>query len=195
MSHLACGRPSSFRERGIEYDTMSGKFADFIEAEVLPAVEKATVKLSRQRKHRAVMECSSGASAAFTMAWAPLELWPQERQHCGVLGPRGQALGRANGPHARDRARLRYRRAASSIVLGVDRAAMESRKIPVSPCVACSPVAAATSIATGSQMLMIPSDVSILIGALRARLCRRRFPGIQALHPGPFKRAESRHGK
>src|SRR6185369_10492390 len=27
-------------ERGLEYDTISGKFAEFIEAEVLPAVEK-----------------------------------------------------------------------------------------------------------------------------------------------------------
>ena len=36
-------------ERGLEYDTMSGKFAEFIEAEVLPAVEKNyDVKLTRK---------------------------------------------------------------------------------------------------------------------------------------------------
>ena len=36
-------------QRGLEYDTMSGKFAEFIEAEVLPAVEKnANVKLTRK---------------------------------------------------------------------------------------------------------------------------------------------------
>lgn len=57
-------------ERGLEYDTMSGKFAEFIEAEVLPAVEaQASVKLSRKGEDRAVMGCSSGAAAAFTMAW------------------------------------------------------------------------------------------------------------------------------
>jgi enterochelin esterase-like enzyme len=57
-------------ERGLEYDTLSGKFAEFIEAEVLPAVEThANVKLTRTAEGRAVMGCSSGAAAAFTMAW------------------------------------------------------------------------------------------------------------------------------
>lgn len=57
-------------ERGLEYDTLSGKFAEFIEAEVLPAVEQhADVKLTRNANGRAAMGCSSGAAAAFTMAW------------------------------------------------------------------------------------------------------------------------------
>jgi enterochelin esterase-like enzyme len=57
-------------ERGLEYDTMSGKFAEFIEAEVLPAVEKRyELKLSRKPGARAVMGCSSGAAAALSMAW------------------------------------------------------------------------------------------------------------------------------
>jgi iron(III)-enterobactin esterase len=57
-------------ERGLEYDTMSGKFAEFIEAEVLPAVEKTYgVKLTREPDGRAALGCSSGAAAAFTMAW------------------------------------------------------------------------------------------------------------------------------
>ncbi len=57
-------------ERGLEYDTVSGKFAEFIEAEVLPAVEKNySVELTRDPEGRAVMGCSSGAAAAFTMAW------------------------------------------------------------------------------------------------------------------------------
>ncbi|MEO8018693.1 MAG: alpha/beta hydrolase-fold protein [Pseudomonadota bacterium] len=64
-------------ERGLEYDTMSGKFAEYIEAEVLPAVEKKyDVKLSRKPGARAVMGCSSGAAAAFTMAWTHPE-WYQ----------------------------------------------------------------------------------------------------------------------
>ena len=57
-------------ERGLEYDTVSGKFAEFIEAEVLPAVEQHfKVTLTRSPDGRAVMGCSSGAAAAFTMAW------------------------------------------------------------------------------------------------------------------------------
>ena len=57
-------------ERGLEYDTLSGKFAEFIEQEVLPRVEKEyQVKLTRDPDGRAAMGCSSGAAAAFTMAW------------------------------------------------------------------------------------------------------------------------------
>jgi enterochelin esterase-like enzyme len=57
-------------QRGLEYDTLSGKFAEFIEAEVLPLVEKNYgVKLTRDPDGRAVMGCSSGAAAALTMAW------------------------------------------------------------------------------------------------------------------------------
>ncbi len=57
-------------ERGLEYDTLSGKFAEFIQAEVLPQVEKRyQVKLTKDPDGRAVMGCSSGAAAAFTMAW------------------------------------------------------------------------------------------------------------------------------
>jgi enterochelin esterase family protein len=57
-------------ERGLEYDTMSGKFAEFIEAEVLPQVEKnCGVKLTKDPDGRAVMGGSSGGSAALEMAW------------------------------------------------------------------------------------------------------------------------------
>jgi enterochelin esterase family protein len=72
-------------ERGLEYDTMSGKFAEFIEAEVLPAVEKnAGVKLSHQGKDRAVMGCSSGAAAAFTMAWNHPEWYQRVISYSGT---------------------------------------------------------------------------------------------------------------
>jgi iron(III)-enterobactin esterase len=57
-------------ERGLEYDTMSGKFAEFIEAEVLPLVEKnCQVKLTKDPEGRATMGGSSGGSAALEMAW------------------------------------------------------------------------------------------------------------------------------
>jgi len=64
------GGDAQGNERGLEYDTLSGKFAEFIQAEVLPAVEKnSDVKLTDKPDGRAAMGCSSGAAAAFTMAW------------------------------------------------------------------------------------------------------------------------------
>jgi len=57
-------------ERGLEYDTMSGLYAEFVEKEVLPLVEKnANVKLTKDPDGRATMGASSGGSAAMIMAW------------------------------------------------------------------------------------------------------------------------------
>jgi enterochelin esterase family protein len=57
-------------ERGHEYDTMSGRYAEWIETEVLPLVEKQyNVTLSHDPDQRATMGGSSGGSAAFIMAW------------------------------------------------------------------------------------------------------------------------------
>src|SRR5438477_7027202 len=57
-------------ERGLEYDTMSGKYAEFVEKEVLPLVEqKYNVKLTKDPEGRATMGGSSGGSAALIMAW------------------------------------------------------------------------------------------------------------------------------
>ena len=65
---------------------MSGKFAEFIEAEVLPAVEThAGVTLSREGKDRAVMGCSSGAAAAFTMAWNHPEWYRRVISYSGTF--------------------------------------------------------------------------------------------------------------
>ena len=57
-------------ERGLEYDTMSGLYAEFVENEVLPLVErKAHVKLTKDPDGRATMGYSSGGSCALSMAW------------------------------------------------------------------------------------------------------------------------------
>jgi enterochelin esterase family protein len=57
-------------ERGLEYDTMSARYADFVEQEVLPLVEdKAHVKLTRDPDARAAAGGSSGAACALIMAW------------------------------------------------------------------------------------------------------------------------------
>ena len=63
-------------ERGLEYDTMSGKYAEFVEQEVLPLVEsKCNVKLSKDPQARATMGGSSGGSCALIMAWYHPELY------------------------------------------------------------------------------------------------------------------------
>ncbi|WP_158911619.1 esterase family protein [Granulicella sp. L56] len=57
-------------ERGLEYDTMSGRYAEFVEKEVLPLVEtKFHVKLTADPDGRATMGGSSGGSCALIMAW------------------------------------------------------------------------------------------------------------------------------
>ncbi len=57
-------------QRGLEYDTMSGKYAEWVQTEVLPLVEeKANVKLSKDPNARATMGNSSGGSCALAMAW------------------------------------------------------------------------------------------------------------------------------
>jgi iron(III)-enterobactin esterase len=72
-------------QRGLEYDTMSGKFAEFIQAEVLPAVERQyQVKLARKPESRAVMGCSSGAAAALSMAWNHPEWYSRVISYSGT---------------------------------------------------------------------------------------------------------------
>jgi enterochelin esterase-like enzyme len=57
-------------QRGLEYDTMSGLYAEFVETEVLPRVEtEAKVKLTKDPNARATMGGSSGGSCALIMAW------------------------------------------------------------------------------------------------------------------------------
>ncbi|HEY4330449.1 MAG TPA: alpha/beta hydrolase-fold protein, partial [Phycisphaerae bacterium] len=63
-------------ERGLEYDTMSGKYAEFVEAEVLPLAEKnGNCKLTKNPDGRATMGGSSGGSCALIMAWYHPELY------------------------------------------------------------------------------------------------------------------------
>jgi len=60
-------RPS---ERSLEYDTVSGKYAEFIEHEVLPLAEKTEhVMFTKDPELRGVIGQSSGAAAALAMAW------------------------------------------------------------------------------------------------------------------------------
>ena len=57
-------------ERGLEYDTVSGRYAEFIETEVLPRITRDyKVVFSHDPDGRMTMGGSSGGAAAFTMAW------------------------------------------------------------------------------------------------------------------------------
>jgi len=72
-------------ERGLEYDTMSGLYAEFVEKEVLPLVEKQyNVKLTKDPEARATMGGSSGGSCAFIMAWYHPELYHRVLTYSGT---------------------------------------------------------------------------------------------------------------
>ena len=73
-------------ERGLEYDTMSGTYADFVEKEVLPQVEaQAHVKLTTDPDGRATMGGSSGGSCALIMAWYHPELYHRVLTYSGTF--------------------------------------------------------------------------------------------------------------
>jgi enterochelin esterase family protein len=72
-------------ERGLEYDTMSGLYAEFVEKEVLPLVEKQyNVKLTKDPEGRATMGGSSGGSCALIMAWYHTELYHRVLTYSGT---------------------------------------------------------------------------------------------------------------
>ena len=70
------GGDAQGHERGREYDTMSGLYAEYIETTVLPKVEKNyDLKLTKDPEGRATMGTSSGGSAALIMAWYHPDLY------------------------------------------------------------------------------------------------------------------------
>jgi len=73
-------------QRGLEYDTVSGVYSDFIETEVLPRVAAETgVTLTDDPGGRAVMGVSSGAACAFTMAWSHPERYRRVLSYSGTF--------------------------------------------------------------------------------------------------------------
>jgi enterochelin esterase family protein len=69
------GSDSIGSERGLEYDTMSDRYARYVDQEVLPAIA-AKIKgsypnfsFTKDPSGRGAEGCSSGGAAAFTMAW------------------------------------------------------------------------------------------------------------------------------
>lgn len=72
-------------QRGLEYDTLSDRYCNFVESEVLPRVEKECgVRLTADPEGRATMGASSGAAAAFTMAWFHPERYRRVLSYSGT---------------------------------------------------------------------------------------------------------------
>jgi iron(III)-enterobactin esterase len=72
-------------ERGLEYDTMSPHYAEWVENEVLPLVEsKCNVKLTHDPNGRAAMGGSSGGAVSLIMAWYHPELYHRVLAYSGT---------------------------------------------------------------------------------------------------------------
>jgi len=73
-------------ERGLEYDTLSGRYAEFVEREILPEVERRYhLRLTRDPDGRAAMGGSSGGSCALIMAWYHPELYHRVLTYSGTF--------------------------------------------------------------------------------------------------------------
>ena len=73
-------------ERGLEYDTLSGRYAEFVQTEVLPVVESTYhVKLTANPDGRATMGGSSGGSCALIMAWYHPEWYHRVLTYSGTF--------------------------------------------------------------------------------------------------------------
>ncbi|MGY4385711.1 enterochelin esterase family protein [Pedobacter sp. UYP24] len=73
-------------ERGLEYDTMNGLYAEFVEKEILPLIESNYhVKLTKDPAGRATMGNSSGGSCALIMAWYHPEWYHRVLTYSGTF--------------------------------------------------------------------------------------------------------------
>lgn len=87
------GNDGKGSERGLEYDTMSDRFARFINDEVLPAVlNHSPIKaayphlaLTSDPWGKAVMGCSSGGAAALSMGWFRPDLFRRLITYSGTF--------------------------------------------------------------------------------------------------------------
>ena len=87
------GSDSKGSERGLEYDTMSDRYARFIETEVLPAVLGDTairdvypnLAFTSAPEGKAAFGCSSGGAAALSMGWFRPDLFHRIITYSGTF--------------------------------------------------------------------------------------------------------------
>lgn len=87
------GNDSKGSERGLEYDTMSDRYARFIHLEVLPAVamnseiraEYPALTFTEDPQGRAAIGCSSGGAAALSMGWFRPDLFSRIITYSGTF--------------------------------------------------------------------------------------------------------------
>lgn len=87
------GNDGKGSERGLEYDTMSDRFARFINDEVLPAVLNnqaiktayPNFKFTDDPSGKGAMGCSSGGAAALTMGWFRPDLFRRLIAYSGTF--------------------------------------------------------------------------------------------------------------
>ncbi|MDB5338900.1 MAG: putative esterase [Planctomycetaceae bacterium] len=87
------GNDGKGSERGLEYDTMSDRFARFINDEVLPAVLNnqavktayPNFKFTDDPSGKGAMGCSSGGAAALTMGWFRPDLFRRLITYSGTF--------------------------------------------------------------------------------------------------------------
>jgi len=80
------GSDAQGSERGLEYDTVSDRYSNWVEQELLPAVsQKYGVTFTTDPEGRATMGGSSGAAAAWTMAWYHPERYHKVLSYSGTF--------------------------------------------------------------------------------------------------------------
>lgn len=95
----AGGKPA-VRNRSYEYDTLSPKYATFLEREILPEVAKK-VKFTSDPAGRAICGSSSGGICAFTAAWERPDLFGKVLSTIGSFtGIRADVVNNVRGGDA-----------------------------------------------------------------------------------------------
>ena len=80
------GSDAQGSERGLEYDTVSDRYSNWVEQELLPAVtQRYGVSFTTDPEGRGTLGGSSGAAAAFTMAWFHPERYHKVLSYSGTF--------------------------------------------------------------------------------------------------------------
>ena len=80
--------PGPGPQRSIEYDTVSDRYTNFVETELLPRISKDyQVAFTTDPEGRATFGMSSGAAAALTMAWLHPNLYRRVVSYSGPSSP------------------------------------------------------------------------------------------------------------